>query len=111
MLEKAGHSVIAVDNGREALEAFSRERFDIILMDVHMPEVDGIEATRQIRRLEATASGHIPIIAMTASAMKEDREACLKAGMDAYMSKPICAEELLATLNSLTDQSEWAVRA
>lgn len=111
MLEKAGHSVIAIDNGREALEAFSRERFDIILMDVHMPEVDGIEATRQIRRLEATASGHIPIIAMTASAMKEDREACLKAGMDAYMSKPICAEELLATLNSLTDQSEWAVRA
>ncbi len=111
MLEKAGHSVSAISNGREAIQLFSRERFDLILMDVHMPEVDGIEATRQIRRMEATTSGHIPIIAMTASAMKEDREACLKAGMDAYMSKPICAEELLATLNSLADQRDWAIPA
>ncbi len=111
LLEKAGHSVVAIGNGKQAIEAFSRERFDLILMDVHMPEVDGIEATRQIRRLEVMTARHIPIIAMTASAMKEDREACLTAGMDAYMSKPICAEELLATLNSLTDQREWALPA
>ena len=109
MLEKAGHSVIAITNGRQAIETFSRESFDIILMDVHMPEVDGIEATRQIRALEAAASGHTPIIAMTASAMKEDREACLEAGMDAYLSKPIYAEELLATLDSLTNQRDRAV--
>ncbi len=106
MLEKAGHSVVAISDGNEAIKAFSRERFDIILMDIHMPELNGIEATRRIRRLEVTTSSHVPIIAMTASAMKEDREACLEAGMDAYMSKPICAQELLATLNSLTYERE-----
>ena len=100
LLEKAGHSVRPVDNGKKALDLLLQFEFDLVLMDIHMPEMDGIEATRQIRSRELGSERHIPIIAMTASAMKEDREACLAAGMDNYISKPICVEELLATLKS-----------
>ncbi len=102
LLEKAGHSVIAVGDGAAAVKAWQGDSFDVILMDVHMPEMDGIAATRQIRVAEKAETSHTPIIAMTASAMKQDREACLAAGMDAYLSKPICAEELLATLREVT---------
>ncbi len=98
LLEKQGHFVVAVGNGIEALHASSEQLFDVILSDVHMPEMDGIEFTRSIRAREASTGAHIPIIAMTASAMKEDRDACQAAGMDGYISKPICPEELLATL-------------
>lgn len=103
LLEKHGHSATAVNNGKEAVRVSSEQSFDVILMDVHMPEMDGIEATRNIRRLETKTGLHIPIIAITASAMKEDREACLAAGMDGYVSKPICPEEFLATLARVTD--------
>ncbi len=102
LLEKHGHSATAVNNGKEAVRVSSEQPFDVILMDVHMPEMDGIEATRSIRRLETKTGLHIPIIAITASAMKEDREACLAAGMDGYVSKPICPEEFLATLARVT---------
>jgi len=101
LLAKYGHSVTAVGNGREAIETSSEQSFDVILMDIHMPEMDGIEATRQIRSRERGTAAHIPIIAMTASAMKEDRDACLEAGMDAYVSKPIYPDELFSTLWSV----------
>ncbi len=103
LLEKAGHSVRSVDTGKKALDLLLQFDFDLILMDINMPEMDGIEATRQIRSRELQSERHIPIIAMTASAMKEDREACLAAGMDAYISKPICVDELLATLRNTAD--------
>ncbi|MBU4311635.1 MAG: response regulator [Candidatus Omnitrophica bacterium] len=94
MLTKRGHSVIIVENGKQALDILSRESFDLILMDVQMPEMDGYEATRAIREREKTTGFHIPIIAMTAHALKGDREKCIEAGMDDYIPKPIKMEEL-----------------
>ncbi len=94
LLTKWGHEVAVANNGREAIEALNREAFDIVLMDVQMPELDGLEATRRIRAGEAGDAGQIPIIALTARAMKGDRERCLAAGMDEYVSKPINKREL-----------------
>jgi CheY-like chemotaxis protein len=128
LVEKQGHAVAVVGNGREALAALARELFDLVLMDVQMPEMDGFEATAEIRRRESQlpvvssqlsvggnspaeaqlttdnrqlTTSHIPIIAMTAHAMKGDRERCLAAGMDAYASKPLQAQELFAVIESL----------
>ena len=94
MLEKRGHRVAVSCNGREAVDALEKDVFDLILMDVQMPEMDGFEATAAIRRNEAMRGGHMPIVALTAHAMKGDRERCLAAGMDAYLAKPIRPEEL-----------------
>jgi signal transduction histidine kinase/CheY-like chemotaxis protein len=94
LLEKWGHTVEVVASGREALDALDRQTFDLVLMDVQMPEMDGFEATAVIRERERTAGGHLPVIAMTAHAMKGDREHCLEAGMDGYVSKPIRPQEL-----------------
>jgi PAS domain S-box-containing protein len=102
LLERAGHLVVPVENGRKAIQTYLEQPFDVILMDVHMPELDGIEATRQIRLLQANHGRVVPIIAVTASAMKEDREACLAAGMDSYISKPICTDELIAALEAVS---------
>jgi signal transduction histidine kinase/DNA-binding response OmpR family regulator/HPt (histidine-containing phosphotransfer) domain-containing protein len=99
LLGKHGHSVTIANNGREALDALERERFDLVLMDVQMPEMDGLAATAEIRWREAGAGRHVPIIAMTAHAMKGDREVCIAAGMDGYVAKPIRADELLAAIN------------
>jgi len=101
VLEKRGHSVKVAHNGRQALEALEKDTFDLILMDVQMPEMDGIEATTAIRENEKTTGEHMPIIAMTAHAMKGDRERCLSAGMDGYVSKPIRANELFDVLETL----------
>jgi PAS domain S-box-containing protein len=95
LLERRGHSVVLADNGREALTALQKEKFDLVLMDVQMPVVGGFEATAEVRRREQGTSRHLPIVAMTAHAMKGDRERCLAAGMDAYVSKPIHADELV----------------
>jgi len=95
ILQKAGHSVIVAGNGQEALSILRRQSFDLVLMDVQMPEVDGFEATAAIRENELGTDRRLPIIAMTAHAMKGDRERCLAAGMDGYISKPICASDLL----------------
>jgi len=94
IFEKLGHQVIVVNNGREALAAVHAGKFDLIAMDVQMPEMDGLDATRAIRAVERAAGTHIPIIAMTAHAMKGDRERCLAAGMDGYTSKPIRIRDL-----------------
>ena len=100
ILEKAGHSVTAAANGREALAAVEREHFDVVLMDVQMPEMDGFEATAEIRRWETVQGGRLPVVAMTANAMKGDRERCLQAGMDGYVAKPIKAAELMAAVEA-----------
>jgi len=96
LLQQRGHRVSVATNGREAVLATEREHYDVVLMDVQMPEMDGLEATRVIRRREAdSGSGeHVPIVAMTANAMREDRQICLDAGMDDYLPKPIRAREL-----------------
>jgi signal transduction histidine kinase/CheY-like chemotaxis protein len=96
LLQKMGHTVMEVANGREAVLTSEGQEFDLVLMDVQMPEMDGIEATRVIREREVATHKHIPIIAMTAHAMKGDRERCLTAGMDGYIAKPIRPEELHA---------------
>jgi PAS domain S-box-containing protein len=101
VLQKRGHEVVNAADGREAVDLIARERFDIVLMDVQMPVMDGLEATREIRRRERESGGHVPIVAMTAHVMRGDRERCLEAGMDAYLSKPIQAEELLRTVRCL----------
>jgi CheY-like chemotaxis protein len=100
LLKNAGHVAIAVVNGREAIEALAREEFDLVLMDVQMPEMDGLEATRAIRVQEQNTGRHLPIVAMTAHAMKGDRERCLEAGMDDYLSKPVQKAELFRVLEA-----------
>jgi two-component system sensor histidine kinase/response regulator len=94
LLEKRGHRVTVAGNGREALEALEKEKFDLVFMDVQMPEMDGLEATAVIRENEKSSGRHQPIIALTAHAMKGDREKCLAAGMDGYLTKPIRPPEL-----------------
>jgi PAS domain S-box-containing protein len=98
LLEKRGHEVAVVGNGKLALEAATAGSFDLILMDVQMPEMDGLEATAAIRKNERGTDRHVPIIAMTAYAMKGDRRRCLAAGMDSYVAKPIRADELFGTI-------------
>jgi PAS domain S-box-containing protein len=98
VLKKEGHTLVNAGSGREALEAFCSGSFDVILMDIQMPEMDGLEATRRIRELEKTSGGHISIVAMTAHAMIGDDERCLAAGMDDYISKPLEKAKLLAIL-------------
>ena len=98
LLEKAGHQVETAANGRAAIAALEQNRFDLALMDLQMPEMDGLEATARIRERERGSGAHLPIIALTANAMVGDRERCLQAGMDGYLSKPIDSERLLAEI-------------
>jgi two-component system sensor histidine kinase/response regulator len=104
LLRKRGHDVSTVENGREALAAIDRGdngRFDVVLMDVQMPEMGGLEATRAIRAAESPSATRLPIIALTAHALKGDRERCLEAGMDAYLPKPIDVNQLIATVERM----------
>ena len=94
LLRKMGHSSVVAGNGKEALSVLTTQRFDLILMDIQMPEMDGLTTTRMIRESEKGTRLHMPIIATTAHAMKGDRERCLAAGMDGYVSKPISSQEL-----------------
>ena len=98
LLEQRGHKVTVANNGRQAIAALDSESFDVVLMDIQMPAMDGFEATAIIRKKEKAAGGHIPIIAMTAHAMKGDRERCFEAGMDGYIAKPIRAKDLYETI-------------
>jgi CheY-like chemotaxis protein len=90
-------------NGSEAVRLFGEQEFDLVLMDVQMPEVDGFTATRRIRELESRSGRHTPIIAMTAHALKGDRERCIASGMDGYLSKPIQPDDLRTTIHRLLD--------
>ena len=99
LLAKRGHRVMTAANGREALVAVEGQAFDLILMDVQMPEMDGLEATGEIRIRERTSGLHVPIVAMTAHAMKGDEDQCLRAGMDGYITKPIRPDELFRTID------------
>jgi CheY-like chemotaxis protein/HPt (histidine-containing phosphotransfer) domain-containing protein len=111
MLEKRGHTLTLAENGREAVRAYQRERPDLILMDVQMPELDGIGATQEIRAAEEGSGHHTHIVAMTAHAMSGDSERCLLAGMDAYLSKPLNKELLLNAVASVDDQGPVATAA
>jgi CheY-like chemotaxis protein len=99
---------VAVNNGVEALDALERGTFDVVLMDVQMPEMGGFEATARIREREKSTGQHVPVIAMTAHALKGDRERCLEAGMDAYVSKPIQAALLFETIDSVVPNPSLA---
>ena len=105
LLKQAGHEIVVANNGAEAVAAVKRGPFDLVLMDVQMPEMDGFEATKQIRAHEQTTGGRVPILAVTAHAMKGDRELCLAAGMDSYISKPIRAAELHQRIDEITATS------
>jgi len=108
LLEKRGHSVVVAANGRETVTAFERESFDLILMDLQMPEMDGFEATTVIREKEKATGSHLPIVALTAHAMKGDREKCLAGGMDGYLTKPIRPQELDELLESYVERRKKA---
>jgi PAS domain S-box-containing protein len=108
LLEKRGHHVVVVGNGREALDALAARPFDVVLMDVQMPELDGFEATAAIRAREASRGGHTQIVAMTAHALKGDRERCLDAGMDAYVTKPLRPQELYQVVEGLSPAASSA---
>jgi CheY-like chemotaxis protein len=98
VLQGAGHTVALAQNGREAVEQWHSGSFDLILMDVQMPEMDGLDATREIRVREAASGRRTPIVAMTANAMAGDREICTEAGMDGYVAKPVKREALFAEM-------------
>ena len=105
LLKKWGHVITVANNGKEALVALENQDFDVVLMDVQMPEMDGLEATRLIRHPQsAIRDPNIPIIAMTAHAMKGDRERCMEAGMNDYVSKPLNVEELFKIINKFSSE-------
>jgi CheY-like chemotaxis protein len=106
LLEKQGYQVTVVGDGRKALATLGRNKFDLVLMDVQMPEMDGFEATAAIREAEQCTGGRLPIIAMTAHAMKGDRERCLSAGMDGYVSKPVHVQELFAVMDDVLERAQ-----
>ena len=110
LLEKRGHDVTIANNGREALACLGKEAFDVVLMDVQMPVLDGFEATAAIREEEKRTGEHVPIVAMTAHAMKGDRERCLAAGMDGYVSKPIQSQELFDAIENLSLRNPSSAR-
>jgi CheY-like chemotaxis protein len=102
MLKRRGHRVTVAGNGAEAVALVARETFDVVFMDVQMPEMDGLDATQAIRRAEAGTGRHLPIVAMTAHAMNGDRERCLAAGMDDYLTKPVSVAGIDRVLAGLT---------
>ena len=103
LLEMRGHRVTVAENGQEALERLAADTFDVVLMDLEMPILDGLETTRRIREQERSCGGHLPIIAMTAHALQQFRDDCHSAGMDGYVTKPIQPAELEAALDAALD--------
>jgi CheY-like chemotaxis protein/anti-sigma regulatory factor (Ser/Thr protein kinase) len=109
LLQKRGHTLVQATNGREAVDAAAREPFDLIFMDVQLPEIDGFDATRSIRRMEQRTGRRTTIVAMTAHAMAGDRERCLASGMDGYLSKPLDRATLLQVLHRASRASVFTV--
>src|SRR6266699_2438067 len=99
LLVRRGHRVRLANNGREALSLAEEGTFDLLLLDIHMPELDGFQVVQAIRERERSAGGHLPVIALTARSRKEDRERCLAAGMDDYLAKPLRAADLFAAID------------
>lgn len=110
LLSQKGHQVEVVSNGEEALAILAKKEFDLVLMDVQMPEMDGIEATRRIREKEKSTNRHLPIIALTAYALQGDREKFLAVGMDGYLAKPVDSEDLFATIEQLAQSQATKTR-
>ena len=108
LLEKQGHTVVVVGNGYEVLDALAQQDFNLVLMDVQMPEMNGLEATEAIRMHEQQHGKHLPIIALTAHAMQGDRDICLAAGMDDYLVKPMQAADLYAAIDRLLPEPATA---
>jgi CheY-like chemotaxis protein len=108
LFQKMGHDVTLATNGAEAVAKWFGARFDLVFMDVQMPELDGFGATRQIRELERARGGHVPILAMTARAMSGDRERCLEAGMDDYVSKPVSKQLLERAIERYSQSGAWS---
>jgi CheY-like chemotaxis protein len=106
LLDRLGYQADLAENGREAITALERAPYDVVLMDVQMPEMDGLEATREIRRRRLGAN-NLHIIAMTANAMQGDRELCIEAGMDDYLSKPINRDDLARALDKVATGRGW----
>jgi CheY-like chemotaxis protein len=104
MLEKLGHAVVVANNGRQAIDKINEHKFDVVFMDVQMPEMDGVTATGEIRKGEQATGRHLPIVAMTAHAMKGDKEKCLEAGMDDYVSKPIRRKDLADVIARIVER-------
>jgi CheY-like chemotaxis protein len=100
ILENVGYTVVCAMDGREAVDACAAQHFDLVLMDLQMPHMDGFEATAELRRREAISGGHLPIVALTANAMAGDRQRCLAAGMDGYVTKPMKRPELFQAIAS-----------
>jgi CheY-like chemotaxis protein len=105
LLKKHGHNVVVAGNGREALQRLEEHPVDLVLMDVQMPEMDGLQATAAIRAREAGTDRHLPIVALTAQTLPEDRENCRRAGMDWFLSKPVSVQPLLHALRRVMDFS------
>lgn len=106
MLQRQGHSTVAVGNGEQAVSAHATGRFDLVLMDVQMPVMDGFAASRAIRKREAETGGHVPILALTAHSLDGDRERCLEAGMDGHVAKPVRPQELIEQVQRATSQPQ-----
>jgi PAS domain S-box-containing protein len=106
LLRRRGHEARQANNGREALRLATEQAFDLLLLDVHMPELDGLEVAQAIRAREGTTGGHLPIIALTARSRQEDRERCLAAGMDDFLAKPIHAPDLWAAIDRASRKDE-----
>ena len=111
LLARQHHQVVVANNGQEALQQLRSSEFDVVLMDVQMPVMDGLEATREIRKREKQEGGHVPIIAMTAHALKGDRERCIAAGMDQYLAKPIRGHQLTELLAKISSHEDLAAEA
>jgi CheY-like chemotaxis protein len=106
LLHKYGHEVTVANNGIEAVEQWSSGAYDVVLMDIEMPQMNGIQATAELRARERTTGRHVPIVAMTAHALQGDEQRCLDAGMDAYVSKPIRTQHLFETLAAVIATQE-----
>jgi len=106
ILEDCGHHVVLAEDGQAAVDLYSAQPFDAILMDVQMPKLDGYAATAAIRGIERRTGRHVPIVAMTANALKGDREKCLASGMDDYVAKPVRARELCAVVEQFVTPRE-----
>jgi CheY-like chemotaxis protein len=106
LLRKLGHDVIAVENGRECLDALNQGRFDLVLMDIQMPVMNGEEALLEIRKKERETIGHLPVIALTAYAMRGDKERFMKEGFDGYISKPLAIHELVSEMKRVVDKGK-----